>query len=190
MVATGLTRPLLPEDEKIILYVTIHKEYLTFTVNLKTMSVKAAQEMLAKYWDRKLPVDPGAIARAAGADVRDDPDAGQVSGRFEMSEGKPVIYVNRMESRLRQRFTIAHELGHFALKHGNRFRDTASNFASVQFDPAETQANRFAAELLMPAAAINGLIEKRGVTDFSRLAALFDVSQQAMQYRLRNLGWL
>jgi Zn-dependent peptidase ImmA (M78 family) len=154
------------------------------------MPINAAREMLDKHWDKRLPVNPVAIAQAAGVTVYRDPNAGSISGRFEIADGSPRIYVNSHESRLRQRFTIAHELGHFALRHGSRFRDTAGSFASVQIDPVETQANRFAAELLMPAAAINGLIERRGITDFAQLVELFDVSQQAMQFRLKNLGWL
>ena len=65
-------------------------------------------------------------------------------------------------------------------------------------DAEEREANRFAAELLMP-----GEMVKAAVVDFvgshdivsdrhlvRRLAEMFDVSQQAMEYRLVNLNFL
>lgn len=57
-------------------------------------------------------------------------------------------------------------------------------------DQREVSANRFAAELLMPSIAVNQLITKHNVRDVASLAKRFNVSEAAMTFRLKNLGWL
>jgi len=156
------------------------------------MPARTAQAFLDRYWDRKLPVDPVAIAHSAGVKVISEA-LGTLAGKFEIVEGVPggpVISYNVFDPILRQRFTIAHELGHFALQHGARFRDSAQEFSLANYDPVEAAANKFAAELLMPAAVVNALINGRNMTDFNTLATTFNVSTVAMKYRLKNLGWL
>jgi Zn-dependent peptidase ImmA (M78 family) len=107
-----------------------------------------------------------------------------------------------MHASVRQRFTIAHEIGHFYLRHvGEIFveehvlnkRDGRSSYA---IDPKEIEANNFAAALLMPAQMVgravidrinkNPSIKLEDLTD--DLAEKFHVSRQAMGYRLINLG--
>ncbi|SAL00654.1 hypothetical protein AWB78_05991 [Caballeronia calidae] len=151
----------------------------------------AARYMLSEHWDGNLPVDPFAIARAANVVVEHDPEMERRElGRFELIDGRPHIYTNSTEPESRMRFVVANELGHFALKHGRRFVDTSRQFAPVQLDEIENQANRFALELLIPGFAVNILIEKQNVTDFIRLTEAFAVSQLAMKLRLKKLGWI
>lgn len=57
------------------------------------------------------------------------------------------------------------------------------------FDPIEVEANRFAAELLMPEAAVRHYVQ-HGIISISELARTFAVSEVAMKYRLKNLGIL
>jgi len=152
---------------------------------------RAAQAYLETYWDQQLPVDPVAIAHAAGVQVFSNRSLGGLAGSFSFDEQMgPMIEFNANEPALRQRFTIAHELGHFALNHGSRFRDSTESFSLANYDPVEAEANKFAAELLMPAAVVNGLISKYDITDFEKLAGMFKTSTVAMKYRLKNLGWL
>lgn len=153
------------------------------------MPVTSAKQLLEKHWDRSLPVDVMSIARAAGAKVVPDGEL-DASGLFELLEEGPRIKFNSTEARVRQRFTVAHELGHYALKHGKAFRDQPSQFSTQAYDPDEVAANRFAAALLMPEEAVSYLIRRKGIVDIAKLAKLFDVSQVAMQFRLKNLGWL
>lgn len=154
------------------------------------MPVASARFLLANYWNGQLPVDPEAIARACG--VRVDPKFGLdgASGMFEFTGDVPVISYSVIESKVRQRFTIAHELGHWALSHGRSFRDEPSNFSTTSYSPKERAANQFAAELLMPADAVNVAISQQRISDIGQLARMFNVSQIAMTYRLQNLGWL
>jgi len=152
-------------------------------------SKQLANAVLRQHWDGTLPVQPVAIATALNAKVIPDPDLGPISGQFSLEEEGPVIRYNSKEPPMRQRFTVAHEIGHYALGHGDYFRDPIRNFSTRNFDPKEAQANRFAAELLMPEIAVSGLIRERGITDVKALAREFQVSEAAMMYRLKNLGW-
>jgi hypothetical protein len=112
--------------------------------------------------------------------------------------------VNSTNPKVRQRFTIGHELGHLTLHHGHNlilerlvrlnFRDATSSTAS---DQEEIEANQFAAELLMPRDllrhSLTVLLQGRPISDLEvvrRLAKRFEVSQSAMEYRLTSLGML
>jgi len=151
---------------------------------------RVAQSFLERHWNQLLPVDPVAIAQAAGVRVYQNSEMGRYAGWFYDEGGVPIIEYNANDPLVRQRFTIAHELGHFALSHGARPRDSAEAFSLGNYDPVEADANKFAAELLMPSAVVNGMIRTHGITDFERLASMFNTSAVAMKYRLKNLGWL
>lgn len=154
-------------------------------------AARKAGALLNRYWDGRLPVDPGAIAQKAGIHVVGDESLANsgLSGSFEPANSAPVIRYNPREARVRQRFTVAHELGHFALGHGAAFRDPASNF-STGAPPVEAAANRFAAALLMPAEIVEYVIKKQAKPTLKSLATAFGVSTAAMRYRLIHLGWL
>ncbi|WP_250465386.1 MULTISPECIES: ImmA/IrrE family metallo-endopeptidase [unclassified Caballeronia] len=143
----------------------------------------------SKYWNGFLPVDPAVIARKAGVTVEYDPALGDACGRFEIVEGHPKIYINPNETKICQRFVVAHELGHFVLKHGKRFVDTHRQLKYVQFKFREQQANDFALELLIPHFAVDILIEKRNITSYIKLAESFGVGTMAMRTKLKKMGW-
>lgn len=147
--------------------------------------VETAKKVLRTY-SQGGPVSPEAIAAAAGVRVLGLPLLNGASGSYEATEAGPVIKVNRSEADVRQRFTVAHELGHHFLRHGKAFRDDSSNFSTLVRDWKEVQANRFAAELLMPEGAIRAAVKRE--SDISRLARMFDVSTAAIGFRLKNLG--
>lgn len=157
------------------------------------MPINAADNLLTKYWNGSLPVDPLAIASKLGAVVIPRDDLNGVSGMIElMPNNIPVISCNSLEPNVRQRFTLAHEVGHLALKHLTPerpfFRDTRNEMGSSQWSPLERDANTFAANLLMPARIVNKAVLESGITSIARLAQLFDVSEIAMTYRLQDLG--
>lgn len=150
-----------------------------------------AQEVLNRYWDGQLPVDILSIVKAIGLEaynLNDREIAEGVSGRFETVNGIPSLFVNTQESLERQRFTLAHELGHYCLAHGNAFRDTRESMYS--YDPKEHAANVFAADILMPEKHVKHLIFNRGIANISQLADMFLVSYTAMKIRLESLGLL
>lgn len=148
------------------------------------------------------PVDVEHIAEQEGAIVAWQHFSGVQSG-FALRNGQSwVIGVNTATSRRRQRFTIAHELGHLLLHEGQplivdhsvrvNWRDQKSSMAT---DQQEIQANAFAAQLLMPrdlvhSATANAVAAGMRTRDalVAKLSDEFDVSVEAMGYRLVNLG--
>ncbi|WP_158784745.1 ImmA/IrrE family metallo-endopeptidase [Pantoea sp. BAV 3049] len=156
------------------------------------MPVKTARNLLEKYWKGGLPIDPKKIAALEGLSVESCPSfaAKNISGELVPSGESAVIRYNPTDSAKRQRFTIAHELGHYVLGHGHAFRDPSSHFSMSYYDPREVDANQFAAEILMPEMAVNVLVKQRKIMDVNELARIFDVSVNAMSYRLKRLGIL
>lgn len=154
-------------------------------------TTRNAKEFLDRHWDGRLPIDPAAMAEKAGILVVDDAclSGEGLSGCFDPEAGRPVIRYNPKEAEVRQRFTVAHEIGHFVLGHGAAYRDPAANFAT-NAAPTEAAANRFAAALLMPSEVVEAVIKEQANPTLESLAALFGVSTVAMRYRLINLGWL
>ncbi len=140
------------------------------------------------------PVDVEGLARALGIDVHYAYLDDQISGQIERGEdGAYRISVNANDAPTRQRFTIAHELGHYVYHRpliGNgvdddrAYRSTnVGMYYNMQIGPAEeTEANRFAAALLMPKEKISEF--KQHGLDTDALAKQFGVSLQAMKIRL------
>jgi len=144
------------------------------------------------------PVRVDAIARNLGAVIKYEPFEDDISGLLYRDEHNFVIGVNSLHHPNRQRFTIAHEIGHLVLHgldvhvdKGYRMilRDSKSSKA---VDPFEIDANRFAASLLMPADFVRHDVRRyvHDVEDDAQLQQLskrFQVSTQAMAFRLANL---
>lgn len=145
----------------------------------------------------KYPVNVEALAMALGIDVRYVALGKDVSGMIERNKGgKYVISINEDDYETRQRFTLAHELGHF-IYHKNKmengidddraYRSTdVGKYHNTQIGRREEiQANRFAANLLMPANLIRKLQqEELSVED---MAQRLEVSPKAMEIRLNGL---
>jgi Zn-dependent peptidase ImmA (M78 family) len=152
------------------------------------MSQQTALDVLNHHWDFKLPVDPVAIAKQMGIEVRPAEPGSRESGHYTYRDGRPLITFNESESPVRQRFTIAHEIGHHVNGDIDAPRDTDRQMSAGVRDPIEVAANRFAAALLMPADLVRHMIFEEKITNLKRLAAVFGVSTAAMEYRLRNIG--
>jgi Zn-dependent peptidase ImmA (M78 family) len=126
----------------------------------------------------------------------------EISGVLIIDHDKATIGYNKNEHRVRNRFTIAHELGHFELhKQQDLFVDKGFK---VMFRGAETEqwnkqqerdANQFAACLLMPEDLLRAEASKLDFDyteeiSIKTLAKIFDVSSVAMSIRLSALGLL
>lgn len=155
--------------------------------------------LLALVSVKKAPVPVDEIAKLVGTEVVYNNFNNEVSGLLIRKAGKPIIGVANEQSKERQRFTIAHELGHLLLHEGAEvhvdkvfkvnFRSPAS---SAAVDVEEIEANAFAASLLMPLGFLRS--DLRGVqfdiendTQLEVLATKYGVSTQAMGYRLMNI---
>ncbi|HBZ14947.1 MAG TPA: ImmA/IrrE family metallo-endopeptidase [Pantoea sp.] len=112
----------------------------------------------------------------------------EVSGMLRKTDdGAWIITVNSLHHIKRQRFTLAHELGHYFL-HRNRaleFVDKAL-YRSSHMDSMEYEANNFAGALLMPREALTEFIVKYGATA-ELIAEHFNVSVLAAKIRVETL---
>lgn len=120
-----------------------------------------------------------------------------LSGMLLREDGAYSIYVNKNHAFSRQRFTIAHEIGHYIsylmgsfskdeLEKEGRFEDKAVTFRkNGAYSEAETEANMIAAELLMPADKVAELLKQELSPE--DMADLFYVSPSAMMIRLQTL---
>lgn len=158
---------------------------------------REAYQLLLEAWHPdddgfEIPVDPFHIARRLGLRVFAAKLDSDVSGMLIKEPGRdPVIYVNGNDTENRQRFSCAHELGHYILRASSNsddafgYIDRRGEEAPRGTNPAEIYANQFAAELLMPQENVRRLAPS--MSDAS-LAVKFNVSVGAMKYRLENLG--
>ena len=160
---------------------------------------KAAQDLLKATWaitgdlaECPRPVDPFAIARRLGLQVHVRKLEPDVSGMLAKRAGRdPEVYINASDSLNRQRFSCAHEIGHYDKRSTGReddnwgYIDRRGPAASLGTDPEEVYANRFAAALLMPEAVVKRL---HGTIAPAAMAVELGVSLDAMKFRLENLG--
>jgi Zn-dependent peptidase ImmA (M78 family) len=147
------------------------------------------------------PVPVERIAQFLGAQIAYEAFDGDVSGMLYRDANRTLIGVNSSHAPTRQRFTLAHEIAHLRLHKGQPVfidRLVRVNWRDGTSDQEEAQANAFAAELLMPRQLMLQEIERqikrsRQIAPeqlISSLAETFRVSQEAMRYRLINLGVL
>jgi len=141
-------------------------------------------ELLARH-QRTHPVKVGAIARDLGISVKEIDMSDDISGTLKREDGNWIIRVNRRHSKTRQRFTVAHEIAHFIL-HRDKIGASISDdtfYRSSLSDSIEREANRLAADILMPWHLVRAAVEK-GARDPETLANVFEVSEAAMAIRV------
>ncbi|WP_374469943.1 ImmA/IrrE family metallo-endopeptidase [Phenylobacterium sp.] len=140
---------------------------------------------------QQTPVDLDGMAAELGLAVERSPLANSIAGKLIRDHAARAGYrivINSHDAPRRQRFTFAHELAHFML-HRDLVDEVVDNalYRSPNLgDDMERQADRFAAQLLLPAQEV-----RRAYRDDKVLASLaerFDVSDTALRIRLRELG--
>lgn len=142
-----------------------------------------------------VPVHVFELIEEYGIKILKDEMEDDHSGFLLVENGKATVAINSKHHPNRQRFTAAHELGHFFLHakgEDKLFVDKAFNRNSKSSTGAEVleiEANRFAAELLMPDFLVREKVGARIISDIDvyQLAIDFKVSEQAMALRLVNL---
>jgi Zn-dependent peptidase ImmA (M78 family) len=153
----------------------------------------------------KIPIPVEEIAQKLGIEIKVYDLGEDISGVLVVDSGKGTIGINPLESKVRQRFSIAHELGHFEMHYQVKkqnshlfidkgfsvlFRDKNSSSGEIK---QEQEANAFAASLLMPEHLLIKEIKTKKL-DISKeqslkeLSKLFNVSLPAMTYRITNLN--
>ncbi len=142
----------------------------------------------------EVPVKLGVMARELGIQVKLSTMKPGQSGQIMRDEnGQYVIRINRHESRERQRFTLAHEVAHFLLHRKEIDRLEGGIVDNVLYrsgasEQKEYEANRLAADLIMPHDAVREQLDALGAPAsdeiIDRLAEIFQVSRAAMEVRL------
>lgn len=170
-----------------------------------------ADKTLANQRILSAPVPVEGVARSLGAEVIYEPNDDDLAGFLlrDYARQRAVIGVNAKHHPNRQRFTIAHEIGHLLLHdHEGLHMDGITRWfqlrrrderSSTGTDDEEREANLFAAELLMPDRFLEAdlaQITELDLLDEDRsgllemLAKRYGVSLQALTYRLANLEFI
>jgi Zn-dependent peptidase ImmA (M78 family) len=143
--------------------------------------------MLFEHIDlHKPPVDLDSIAEKLGVKIFFE-DFEKIDGIALKSPKSGIIVVNKNLPDTRIRFTIAHELGHLVMPHKGKYYICYPGMNKVM----ERNADRFAAELLMPVPMLEMLWKKFATNAGSRVeivANVLKVSKSALFARLRETG--
>lgn len=141
-----------------------------------------------------VPVRLSVIAAGLGIPVLAATLPPGVSGEIRPDEAAAsgyLVRVSRHEPKVRQRFTVAHEIAHFLLHRdliGKGIRDDVLYRSKTLSDATEAEANRLAADILMPHHLLQRIIAERQAlglpTESNDLAMVFEVSDAAMRIRL------
>jgi IrrE N-terminal-like domain len=155
--------------------------------------VEANEAQIVSRFVSEFPVRVGELASELGLKVTRAPMAPKISGLIQPSDDASSgfeIRVNKYEIPERQRFTVAHEIAHYLLhRHdiGSGVVDSIMYRSSLT-SRKETEANRLAADIVMPAKLVSRELDRLGglripgVVD--EMAAIFRVSVPAMKVRL------
>jgi hypothetical protein len=145
---------------------------------------------IIRYFTKTPPPDVLGIAKALGLQVLEEELGPTIAGIIKsdpVGDGtiRYSIIVNSADPYFRKRFTLAHEVAHFLLhrdKITHSFKEDRM-YRSPLGGQLEEQANRLAADILMPRRLIRELLEQ-GIKTPAGLAAQFQVSLPAMEVRL------
>jgi Zn-dependent peptidase ImmA (M78 family) len=154
---------------------------------------KAAEHILKNLKIQEPPVSPRDVAIGLGIPVFEWEFPDEISGIFVNFQNQFCIGVNEAHPRVRQKFSNAHEIGHLVYDRTQSlfldFTDTSmtADLEKLQDAKVETRANQFAADLLMPAMWLRKDVDQYGTENLTTLAKRYEVSQQAIWFRLLSL---
>ena len=134
----------------------------------------------------KPPVIAAELAESEGLQVLCmlfNPGYTEIAGFIDAD--KKAIVVNAVESSARQNFTIAHELGHYLLKHheSNEYTVMWRDPRAMKKTPMEQEANCFAANLLVPSMFLREYLDNYPLITDWQLSLLFGVSVDVIRFR-------
>lgn len=167
---------------------------------LGSTNLEQAKDLAIRLIDQNCLVEPPVVAadlaRQIGLTVipvdfaNINPKYSPISGFIDTATNR--LFVNSNDSPGRQNFTIAHELGHYLLKHTENgeygsllYRRTAPLLEEI---PIEKEADCFAANLLVPEKFLKDAIKKYPFASNLQLANLFGVSETVIRIRRQNVG--
>lgn len=140
-----------------------------------------------------LPVKVGVIATGLGLTLKKASLSAGISGEIKNDNGSFLIRVNRHDVSTRQRFTVAHEIAHYLLHReliGDGIVDDILYRSSLS-DSMEAEANRLAADIVMPWHLLNEFLHANKTLSveqrMEKLAFAADVSVTAIKIRLGKI---
>lgn len=155
--------------------------------------VRQDEAEIVRRFTASFPVKVGELAQALGLKVTRAPMPPKISGLIQPCSDAPAgfeIRVNKYEMPERQRFTVAHEIAHYLLHRDDIGAGVVDSimYRSNLTSKKETEANRLAADIVMPARIVSQELERVGGSRteeaVEKLATLFRVSVPAMKVRL------
>lgn len=106
-----------------------------------------------------------------------------------------LLYNDLVKSKGRIRYTLAHELGHYILKHHSKSNiakisrgNFLNNLDKKNYDLLEKEANYFAKRLLVPLPILNNITNKLNFINTQALTSVFGISQEPANYILDELS--
>jgi hypothetical protein len=161
------------------------------------MAKQKAEALLLERGIATLPVDPFKIAAESGIEVRAKPDAAAGVSGMLLRHGNNfgILYATHIDNEGFQRFSVAHELGHYFLDGhidhvlpADGIHESHAGFVSA--DPYELEADNFAAGLLMPEPLFKRELSRRkpGLEAIEYMAGLCRTSLTATGIRCAELG--
>ena len=159
-----------------------------------------AKKVLDQFLGKNKKINLKKIAKTWGVKIHYELLDNETSGVLIVDNAKPLVVINSGDSKTRQKFTLAHELGHYHLHkpvgvHVDKGYVMSRNTNStLGVDIQEIEANQFAAELLMPESLLKkdtkGFTDVLKDNDIEKLAKKYSVSVQAMTIRLSSMGMI
>jgi Zn-dependent peptidase ImmA (M78 family) len=134
------------------------------------------------------PEAPEKLAEHLGIDVRRSPMAG-CDGWCLALGSRAIVRINSLLSPRRQRFTLAHELGHLVLGVPTIVGESLEDMLGSDSDE-ERRVNDLAAELLIPTQVVKAALPELPIvaTALKRLARQANVSELAAAIRVANVA--
>lgn len=133
---------------------------------------------------KELPVKVSKICRDLGIKIKTGILENN-SGLSVIIDGSPMILVNKNDIPARQRFTVAHELGHIILGHVGKYK-LVNREPQADDNPIEQAANVFASRLIAPACVLWGL-NCRTAEEISKVC---DISITSAKFRMERMKLL
>lgn len=161
-----------------------------------------AEDVLRRFGVSQAPVPVEKIVSELNISVAYAADNNYSGILLRKADDTIVMGLNNAESSKRQRFTMAHELGHFYLDPNKKVFvdqkitiDHRNNKPGKSESKKEMYANAFAAAFLMPEKLVTNdfrqVVREKGAfidEHLTALASRYEVSRDAMKFRLLNLG--
>ncbi len=163
---------------------------------MKNETILKTKEILEKFSITQAPVPIEEIVAQYGISIGYAPSEDYSGVLIRKSDGGFLMGINSDETNSRMRFTIAHELAHFLFDKNKAVSiDYRNKTRLINKPEKEKRADFFAANLLMPDNLVTEDFKKASnntsyfsEADLIKLAELYQVSKEAMRYRLQNLN--